>query len=219
MPEVDGKIVENLSVGSNLERLSSLKISDETLQAAARIRVGLTPKDRVVAFTGIAAEDGVGSLAMEISIALSRIEQEMVLMIQGQSEYADPARRVDSTSRPGLLETIAGDATLESAARDTDIHGLYVMPCGNMTQETISLLSSERAREVFGTLRQRFRYVCMDVGHLLTSPCSIFLARLSDGVVLALAAGHRRREEVDLMRREMEATKLKLLGIVLTSRR
>jgi Mrp family chromosome partitioning ATPase len=66
-------------------------------------------------------------------------------------------------------------------------------------------------------LREHFRFIVADAG-VIKSAEGTLLASLSDGVLIALAAGQRTKEEVANFQEELRRLQIPLLGAVLTKR-
>jgi Mrp family chromosome partitioning ATPase len=77
-------------------------------------------------------------------------------------------------------------------------------------------LSAAEAERFFARIREQYRYILVDAGVILQTSESVMLSSMSDGVVIALAAGKRRQHEIVQCREGLDRLKLRLLGIVLT---
>ena len=64
-------------------------------------------------------------------------------------------------------------------------------------------------------MRERFSYVVIAAAPLLQASEAVTLSSLSDGVVLALRAGVRHRDEVKELQRELVRLRVRLLGAVI----
>ena len=65
------------------------------------------------------------------------------------------------------------------------------------------------------SLRERFALILIDSAPMLLYPDSTLLAPRTDGVVLVLSAGSRRKAEVLEMKRSLEGLKVPIIGTVL----
>ena len=194
-----------------------MEVPDEVVQVAARLRFALAPHERIIAFTDAKPADGSAIVASRVGLALARMSEGPVLVIDGRLPAAGAAAVQRVAATPGLAEAIAGTVELTGAIAQSQVSNFFLMPWGNVrVTEAVALAASPRAKDIFAILQEHFRYVCIDVGSILNSPLGLLLSSYSNGVVLSLAAGISRREETDRVRRELKASGLKLLGVVLT---
>lgn len=194
-----------------------MDIPDEVVQVAARLRFALAPHERIIAFTDAKAEDGSGIVASKVGLALARMCEGPVLVVDGRLADAGARAAGRAARTPGLSEVISGTVESTSAIVQTKVNNFFLMPWGNARgTEAVALAASPQAKNIFAILQEHFRYVCIDVGSILRSPLGLLLSSYSSGVVLSLAAGISRREEMDRVRKELKAAELRLLGVVLT---
>lgn len=197
-----------------------MEVPDEVVQVAARLRFALAPHERIVAFTDAKAEDGSGIVASRVGLALARMCEGPVLVVDGRLSAVGAGTASRAVSSPGLSEVISGAVESTGAIVQTKVNNFFLMPWGNIRgTEAVALAASPQARNSFASLQEHFRYVCIDVGSILSSPLGLLLSSYSSGVVLSLAAGISRRDEMERVRKELKAAGLRLLGVVLTCRK
>jgi hypothetical protein len=73
-------------------------------------------------------------------------------------------------------------------------------------------------REHLKAIRQRFGFALIDCPSMRESSAILSMGRASDGVILVVAAGTTRRDEVGHAQRVLEASSANLLGFVLNKR-
>ena len=189
----------------------------ETLQSASRLRVVMGETRRVVAVTGIEESDTAGPLAAQLALALAELEQSRpVLFVDGHAASPKTDTPFGVSREPGLLDILEGRIGLEQAVHRVGHENLYLLPLGSSPNQLASLLTSETTGTLLRAARERFRYVLIDAGLIRKSASAILLAGMSDGVLVALARGIRRRDEVAAFQRELESLKIPTLGAVLT---
>ncbi len=184
-------------------------------QVAARLKLVLGLR-RMVAVTGLADTDGATRLAALLAEALVAIDQCTVLLVDGNVRRSRLNEVLAIPKSPGLLDLLEETVSLEQAARTFHPANLSILPLGEGARSLASVLSNPASTRVIREIRERYRYILIDVGVMTSDPAGMMLASLCDGVVAALAAGSRRRHEVVEFQTELERLKIPLLGAVLT---
>jgi succinoglycan biosynthesis transport protein ExoP len=180
------------------------------VQVAARLAASLDLQNRIVLVTSYDERDGVADLAARLAIALARVSQSPVALVDADRSNPSLHKLFNVPDRPGFGELIDERADLASTLHQV-ASVVSLIPAGYRTG---SLPLPDGAR-VCNSLRDRFRYVVIAGGPLLLAPDSVTLGSLCDGAVLALRAGLRRRDEVIELQRELARLKVRLLGAVL----
>jgi protein-tyrosine kinase len=189
--------------------------SDEALQTAARLKI-LLADGRMAVFAGLTPQDGATPLLIQVGSALASIDPSPVLLIDANSRAPMLHRLLELPRQPGLAECLENDAMLDSAVRGTAVNNLFVLPLGEDASNLSLRLSAAEAERFFARIREQYRYILVDAGVILQTSESVMLSSMSDGVVIALAAGKRRQHEIVQCREGLDRLKLRLLGIVLT---
>ena len=190
--------------------------SQDALQAAARLRVLLGATGKVVAVSGIAENDGSTELASSLGSGLAAITESPVLIIDANS--ADPGLHelYGIARRPGLLNVLDNNADLAACVHRLELSNLFVLPLGESRTGLAALLSKPETQEVLEEMREKYRYIVVDMGLVAAGAEGVLLASMSDGVVAAVASGVRRRHEVQQFQQELKRLRIPLLGVVLT---
>ncbi len=205
----------NFEFACKLAICTDLKVSEGALRAAVRLRQGLASGSQVVAFTGVEETDAAASLAAQISLALVQIEQTRVLLVDANVLRPKIHEWMQVPVSPGLCDLVGDSLDIHKAIHPSDVDRLFVLSVGNSAANLVSLFSSLQCEKVFRSLRQQFRYIIVNLPPVLLSPEGLVLASVTDGVVISLAAGRRRRDEVLRMKRELTALKTPILGAIL----
>jgi tyrosine-protein kinase Etk/Wzc len=123
--------------------------------------------------------------------------------VDGDIRRGELHRMFSLDRRPGLLDYLVGDASMDSIVRPSSHEGLEVIPCGTRRQQGPELLGSAAMSHLMAEMKTRFNVIIVD------SPP---LGAGIDPFVLGTATGHMlmvfRSGETD---RQMAEAKLKLL--------
>jgi capsular exopolysaccharide synthesis family protein len=147
---------------------------------------------------------GDGKSLVSSNLALSFAEAGYrTLLVDGDIRRGELHRMFSLDRRPGLLDYLVGDASMDSIVRTSSHEGLAVIPCGTRRQQGPELLGSSAMSHLMAEMKTRFNVIIVD------SPP---LGAGIDPFVLGTATGHMlmvfRSGETD---RQMAEAKLKLL--------
>ncbi|MEO8199302.1 MAG: polysaccharide biosynthesis tyrosine autokinase [Gemmatimonadota bacterium] len=147
---------------------------------------------------------GDGKSLVSSNLALSFAEAGYrTLLIDGDIRRGELHRMFSLDRRPGLLDYLVGDSSMDAVVRPSTHEGLSVIPCGTRRQQGPELLGSAAMSHLMAEMKTRFNVIIVD------SPP---LGAGIDPFVLGTATGHMlmvfRSGETD---RAMAEAKLKLL--------
>jgi len=113
--------------------------------------------------------------------------------------------------------------TLDNAAMstppliETEVENLWLLPSGPLPPVPSDVLSSQRMNEVIGVLKARAHYLLFDSPPILVAADAALLGSKLDGVLLAVRAGHTRRDQTARARQALERVHVRILGAVLSN--
>ena len=189
----------------------------ETLLAAARLKLVLGATRKVVTVTCFNAADGGSILSARVASGLAEIDKGNVLLLDANVAASQLGRLFGVENSPGLQEVLEERLEVKDALRPLEPSNLWMLPLGRVNGSLSSLLTSSHCAQVIDELRKQFRFIVVDTG-FVNSPESVLLASLSDGVLLALAAGARTKDEVAGFQEELRRLRIPLLGVMLTTK-
>lgn len=189
--------------------------SSEVLQVGARLKLALGGDRRIIAVAGTGDQDGSSLLTASLGAALANLDQNPVLIVDGNTQGSKLASILGVTGSPGLLELLQDRTELIHVARLVSSSNLFFLPLGQSNQSMASLLGSPRCSALIDQMRRLYRYILVDCGAVCESADNMLLASLSDGLVTAVAAT-RRRDEIVRFQQSLQSLKISSLGIVIT---
>ncbi len=154
----------------------------------------------VVAFTSIAPGQGVTYVVESLAWELARHSNSRVLLTTSTNLGA----AVTATYEDEDEDLIPGQCIQRQSEVDS-------------VSAELSTLRNP-AWDDLQRLRDRYGFVLVDCPSMRTSSAALNLSRAMDGVVLVVAAGEARRDEVERTQRVLLASSAKLLGLVLNKR-
>jgi receptor protein-tyrosine kinase len=109
------------------------------------------------------------------------------------------------------------DVPLEALVKQTEVHGLYLLPSGPGTASISSLLYSQRATDLLERFREEFDMVIIDTPPMQYVSDARVLGRLADGVILVIRASQTLRDEALNISRRLREDGIPVLGTILNA--
>lgn len=186
----------------------------ETLTLAARLNP-LVGEPAVVVISGLAEDLGVAEMAIELARSFALIRGDAVLvadlgLLSARAAFA----QVDG--RAGVREVVTGGKTLADVEVSDDVPGLRLIGAGSAAVEH-GLFLGPALDNLVAEMRRRYRVSFIVVDPLLAFPTAIRLARITDGVLLGVVAGHDRRDRLTATIRALDEAGATLLGCALVN--
>ncbi len=191
--------------------VESRPVPMDILQVAARLRVSLSGSEQTILTTGLAEDDDGHQLARLLAEALGQLTQTETALVDGDCRLSPLSAHLAIAPSPGFMDVAAGAAELSDIASPYPVPNVTFFAAGASTQ----ILTAPGCARAMEALKKRYRFVVVAAPSFYSGPDAVTLASMSDGVVLALAAGERRKTEVQVFQRELTQLRLRLFGAVL----
>jgi capsular exopolysaccharide synthesis family protein len=170
-----------------------------------------------VAITSSAGGEGKTLTAINLAVALSRSADNKVLLIDADLRRPRVHELLGLKPRPekGFADLLSdpGNGDLDGYIRK--VGELSIIPGAVRCRNPLSLLTSQRSREVLQMLRTKFQYIILDTPAVLPVADSIILSGLADEVFLVLCARKTPRELFQYAVENLDAANIR--GVVLTN--
>ncbi len=191
----------------------------QVIESFRSIRLSLShcynPGDPVI-FTVSSPSPGDGKSLVASNLALSFAEAGYrTLLIDGDTRRGELHRTFAAERRPGLLDHLAGQATIEQVLRTTSHGGLSLLTSGSRLHQGPELLGSARMAELMTQVRQRFNVIIIDSPPLGAGIDPFVLGSMTGHMLLVLRAGETDRQLAEAKLRIMDRLPIRLLGAVL----
>ena len=231
---MSSKDVSMLGLGSGMAKVSSIpggrtgvahaglfdvslappEASPEALKICYRLLASMSEMDGTILVAGMGAEDATSRLAVQLACGLSQVQPEKVVLVDAERGGGSLPEMFGVVPKPGLGELLSQSAILADAVRQITPK-LFFLPAGAPGLEASQFASPAFADLIERQLRRDFRYVIISSAPFGERTDVHLLAPHSDGLVLAVYAGQRRRDELVELKNELRATRTKILGVVL----
>jgi capsular exopolysaccharide synthesis family protein len=170
---------------------------------------------RVFGMASAVPGEGKSTVAAGLASAFARASVRVLLV---DADLRRPAQhaRFGVPNESGLSSFLTGaTGAVDSAIVPTDTENLSLLPSGPPLEMPIPYLRSERFHAMVADFRGRFDVVILDLPPVCRAADALFAAPLADGMILVVAAGESRKDDVTLAKRLVRSVKGTWSGCVL----
>ena len=184
-----------------------------TLRAALFNRISGDP--RVVMITSALPKEGKTTTAICLARLLAQ-SGETVVLVDCDRRLARVSRELAGGAKAGLLEVLAGSATLDDALTQDRVKELMILPLSQNVDPREDLLGADAMAPLLEELRHRFRYIIIDTAPMLAIAEGRVLAALADAVVMVARWRHTPHHAIRAALRLFAASGIEVTGLALT---
>lgn len=148
---------------------------------------------KVVMIASSLPREGKTSTALSLGIMQAKVGQNVVIV---DCDLRRPSvhKVLGLRSRPGLVEYLAGEVTLDQALAIDPASGATVLTAGAPAADPPDVFASQQMRKLLGELADRFDLVVIDSAPTLAVSDTRILSRLVDKTVFVARWAKTRRE-------------------------
>lgn len=169
-------------------------------------------KAKIIALTGARKNDGVSTAALNLALSFSQIENNKVLLIDGDMHYSALSLKLNLSDKPGFSDCLGAKERRENCV--ISMHGIDILPAGRKVSNPANLIDSYYTAEFCDELRKKYDYVFIVFPPVsLLSDGAIF-AKFADGFVPVVRHDFTRFSEVKRLVRCLRLAHAKILGFV-----
>lgn len=176
-----------------------------------------------VLITSPGMSEGKTTLAVNLASSLAQLEETRVLLIDAdlRKSYNHPVFEVQTgNGEPkGLVDILAGRASLREIIYQTEVANLFVIPRGTCPSNPSELLHSKHMSILLNRCQQEGYHIILDAPPVLHVTDPVILATKVTGVLLVVSAGKTTREGCRLAIQNLTVAGARILGIVLQKAR
>jgi len=171
---------------------------------------------KVIMITSPGHAEGKSVTAANLALTIAREYQRPICLVDAnlRSPRLHEMFGLDASEvGPGLVDVLAGRATLEQALTFVEPAGVTLLPAGDGAEHPAELLGTPLMRRVIDQLRAQFDRVVIDTPAALPMVDLGLLEPLADRIVLVVRAGITSKASIQDVMSTLDAQRL--LGVVL----
>ncbi|MFS0614950.1 CpsD/CapB family tyrosine-protein kinase [Lederbergia ruris] len=173
---------------------------------------------RTLMVTSSGPAEGKSTTTANLAVVFAQ-QGKKVLIVDADMRKPTVHYTFGVTNTTGLTNVLTRQATLEAAARSTDIENLNVLPSGPIPPNPAELLGSKGMQVFFEKAKERYDMIIFDTPPVLAVTDAQILANKCDGTVLVVASGKTELESAQKTKELLSAAQAKLLGVVLNNKK
>ena len=169
----------------------------------------------VIACAGMTRGEGASTVATNIAIAFSIINEQPVLLINGNERPTSAERPLGVRPETGLEQIVSDTEQMPDVIVPTLIRNLDYLGCGLKNRDTFSPFLMSRFPAVLEALKNRYRVVIVDLPAMDKPSNNGALINATDGVVLVMQPGHVKAAKAKRIQQSLERSGANVLGVVM----
>lgn len=206
IPPIDGFQMNGNQKSEFIVTQSPDSIPAESFRAL-RTRVQFAKPDRdslkTILITSPAPQEGKSTIALNLAGSFA-ISNKKTLLVDSDLRRPRLHKIFNRDKKPGLVDHLIGDKTLEEVLHKTEFDNLYFIASGTIPPNPSEMLDSTAMENFLTKIKNEFDYVIIDSPPIVAVTDSEILARKVDGVILVCSA---EITELDLIERGIELLK------------
>jgi capsular exopolysaccharide synthesis family protein len=174
------------------------KASEHFLVFARTLQDWATTNDkRIFTITSALTREGKSFVSLNLAASLARLGNHVIL-VDGDLRASSLHYSFNLVPIRGLIDYLNGNADLSGSLHPTPVPGLWLVPAGGASRAPTEAFGGQRMRDFIGEARAMVPtpYVIFDTPAASAVPEPQILARLSDALIIVVAANHTPRELV-----------------------
>ncbi|MGC2617260.1 MAG: CpsD/CapB family tyrosine-protein kinase [Terracidiphilus sp.] len=168
-----------------------------------------------VLITSTIPQEGKSMVAGNLACTLALHTDQKVLLLEGDIRRPTQSKVFGIPRRPGICEWLNGEQSLVKSVYRLEGAGIWILPAGNGTGNSLEMLQSGAATPMMEQLTNWFDWVIIDSPPVLPLADTSVWTNLADGILLVTRQGitHKRH-----LKRGLDAVgPQKLIGALLNS--
>jgi capsular exopolysaccharide synthesis family protein len=141
-----------------------------------------------ILLTSAGVGEGKSLTATNLSIALSRMFDQRVLLVDGNLRHPSIHELLGLRRDQGLSELLGGDKTAGQIVAKTDLPNLFVVTAGAASERPTQLLNTRRMSDFLALARRQFDWVFLDAAALIPEPDAELVSSFTDAIILITGA-------------------------------
>lgn len=220
-----GEIQEKGSKKSRQKERDYYLITDKTVpfnitESYKAMRTNLifslsTSDKKIVAVSSALPGEGKSTIAANLAIAFSQLNENKVLLIDADMRKPVQHRLFNVKNNAGIAEYLGKMKQREECVQKSDVPNLDIIPSGSLPPNPSELLGSEQMEKLLSGVSAEYDYILIDMPpvNIVSDPLTI--GKSISGMVVVTHYGKTTYDDIDELMRKVQTSDTKLLGLVL----
>lgn len=198
----------------DIYRNRDYKLNDAFDQTVMNIHIQREKKGyKTFTICGCEPGDGATTVAINLAAALATSGWKTVL-VDGDMRKKNMFKRLNEETTLGLSNYLNEQATLNEVIYETTTDMLFYIPCGDLINNPVRLLCSNKMDGVKKELAERFDYVIYDMPAMNTAMDANVVAVKSDACILVVASGETSKKGLNAAVNTLMQEEANLIGVI-----
>jgi capsular exopolysaccharide synthesis family protein len=168
-----------------------------------------------VLITSTIPQEGKSMVAANLACTLALRTQQKVLLLEGDIRRPTQSKIFGLPSRSGICEWLEGQGSLFKNMYQLEGPGIWILPAGFATGNSLDLLQSGRVTPMMEQLTNWFDWIVIDSPPILPLADTSVWTNMADGILLVTRQGVTQKRQ---LKRGLEALATqKVIGAILNS--
>ena len=170
---------------------------------------------RTIGVVSGGVSEGKSTTTLNLAITFAAAGQR-ALIVDADMRQPSQHQMLDLDNRIGLSDYLSGDAELHALIQTTSVANLYFLPSGSRRVNVVSLLKSERMRQLAESVKSEFDVTLFDCTPMLGISDAGIVTSLVDAILLVVQPGRFPRSMLLRLKNALN-DRATVLGIVLNN--
>ncbi|MBW4443063.1 MAG: polysaccharide biosynthesis tyrosine autokinase [Plectolyngbya sp. WJT66-NPBG17] len=169
---------------------------------------------KIVVVASSIAGEGKSTLAANLALAASEAGNRTLLI---DADMRRPRQHTmwNLSTRDGLSDVLSGRLEPQNVIQQSE--GLDILPSGNLSSNPSPLINSNRMRWLIQAFSKSYDFVVIDTSPLLISADASIIAKMTDGVLLAVRPGVVAQQDAVRAQELLQQSGQRILGQVVNA--
>ncbi len=163
---------------------------------------------------GCEAGDGTTTIAINLAASLASSGWKTVL-IDGDMRKKNSYKRLNENVSCGLSDYLLGRAEIDDIINETTTKNLYYIACGELIDNPVRLLCSNKMTDVRDALSEKYDYVIYDMPAVNTAMDASVIAVSTDATILVSTIGETSKKGLVDAANALTEVKANLIGTII----
>ena len=169
---------------------------------------------KVISFTSSITGELKTTVASNFAFTLSHNEKSVIL-VDLDTRKPRVHKMFNIKKEDGIVEYLDGSIELKELIKKTD-KGVDVITVGKNVTNPVTLLESEKLKNLISNLKEKYDYVVIDTPPLMACNDAAIIASIVDGVIFNVAINQGKKKEIKASINQLKDANANIIGINIT---